>query len=81
MTNRSSFKAVEITATKQLNKLVIRLGGFHTLMSTIGSIVHTMRGYGIYEALGQIFGLNAIVHILSGKAIARALGIAYSLCC
>ena len=43
-------------------------------MSTIGSIFHTMRGSGIYEALGQIFGLNAIVHILSGKAIAQATG-------
>ena len=58
---------------------MIRLGGFHTLMITIGSIFHTMRGYGIDEALIQIFGPNAIVHILSGKAIARALLVLYVL--
>ena len=72
-------KAVEIAATKQLNKLVIRLGGFHTLMSAVSSIFHTMRGSGIDEALGQIFGPNAIVHILSGKAISRALRVLYLL--
>ena len=75
----SFIKAVEIPATKQLNQLVIRLGGFHTLMSTVSSIFHTMQGSGIDEALGQIFGPNAIVHILSGKAISRALRVLYLL--
>ena len=48
-------------------------------MSAVSSIFHTMRGSGIEDALGQIFGPNVIEHILSGKAIARGLRVLYLL--
>ena len=38
-----------------------------------------MRGSGINEVLGQIFGPNVIVHILSGRAITRALHVLFLL--
>ena len=49
------------------------LGGFHTLMSFLGSIGHVMSGSGIDEVLEQVFATNVVPHILSGKAFARAV--------
>lgn len=48
-------KAVDIAMKAKLN-IVIRLGGFHTLMSFLGSIGHLMRGSGLEEVMGLIFG-------------------------
>ena len=48
--------------------IVIRLGGFHTLMSFLGSIGHIMKGSGFEEVLGLLFGSNPLEHVLSGKA-------------
>ena len=53
--------------------IVCRLGGFHLLMSFLGSIGHLMGGSGIEELLEQIYAANVIHHVLSGKAYARAL--------
>ncbi|KAK6181746.1 hypothetical protein SNE40_009537 [Patella caerulea] len=66
-------KAEVIVSHENINSVVIRLGGFHTLMSAVGSVFTVMKGSGIEEALNCIYGPNAIVHIMSGKAIARAL--------
>ena len=65
-------KAVEINAAAEMN-IVCRLGGFHTLMSYLGSIGTLMAGSGLSEALETCFGPNAVIHMLGGKAIARAL--------
>ncbi|XP_053373150.1 uncharacterized protein LOC123533634 [Mercenaria mercenaria] len=56
-----------------LRKLVLRLGGFHTEMSFLGSIGHLMAGSGLQELLEVIYAPNAVVHMMSGKATARAL--------
>ena len=65
-------KAVSIAKSGNLD-VVIRLGGFHTLMSFLGSIGAAMAGSGIEEVLGEIYAENTVPHLLSGKAIARAL--------
>ena len=65
-------KAVDIAMQANLD-IVIRLGGFHTLMSFLGSIGHLMKGSGLEEILGEIYGPNTIEHVLSGKAYDRAV--------
>ena len=66
-------KAMEIVIAKGMSKIVLRLGGFHLLMSTCGSLFQMMKGSGIEEALEQVYGPNAVTHMMSGKAITRAL--------
>eukprot|EP00794_Sanderia_malayensis_P001613 gene1613-1784_t len=56
-----------------LHEIVLRLGGFHTEISFIGSIGHLMAGSGLKELLGLIYAPSAVDHILSGKAVARAV--------
>lgn len=56
-----------------LKSVVLRLGGFHTLMSYLSCIGHVMEGSGLKEILEQVFNRNTVTHIMSGKAIARAL--------
>ena len=65
-------KAVEIIEEKSLH-IVCRLGGFHTLMSFMGSIGTMMQGSGLSECLETIYGANAVTHMLSGKAFSQAL--------
>ena len=66
------YKALAIIEEQNLN-VVCRLGGFHLLMSFLGSIGHLMGGSGIDELLEQVYASNVIHHILSGKAFARAI--------
>ena len=56
-----------------LREIVLRLGGFHTEMSFLGSIGHLMDSSGLQEMLESIYAPNAVIHMLSGKAIARAV--------
>ena len=65
-------KALDVVFKAQLD-IVVRLGGFHTMMSYMGSIGHIMRGSGIEDILLLLFGENTIEHILSGKAYAKAI--------
>ena len=65
-------KAYQIAKEKSL-KVFLHLGGFHTLMSFLGSIGYFMADSGIETALQTVYGENAVKHMLSGKAIARAL--------
>ena len=66
-------KAMEIVTAKSMAKDVLRLGGFHLLMSTCGSVFQMMKGSGIEEALEQAYGPNAVTHVMSGKAISKVL--------
>ena len=61
------------TEGANLSSVVVRLGGFHKLMSFLGSIGHLMAGSGLQELLETIFAPNTVTHILSGKAFARAV--------
>ena len=65
-------KAYEIAKSKQLD-IVVRLGGFHTLMSFLGSIGAVMGGSGLNKLLELIYASNSVTHIMSGKAVARSL--------
>ena len=56
-----------------LNKIVLRLGGFHLQMSFLGAIGHIMGGSGLQELLECVYAPNAVVHMLSGKAVSRAV--------
>ena len=56
-----------------LRNIVLRLGGFHTEMSFLGSIGHLMAGLGLPDVLESFYASNTVVHMLSGKAIARAI--------
>ena len=53
--------------------IVCRLGGFHTLMSFLGSIGTLMKGSGLDDLLEEIYAENSIPQMMPVKAIARAL--------
>ncbi|KAK3728716.1 hypothetical protein QZH41_001096 [Actinostola sp. cb2023] len=61
------------TANSVLRRIIVRLGGFHTQMSFLGSIGHLMAGSGLKELLELIYAPNAVEHLLAGKAVARAV--------
>ena len=65
-------KAVGIIAEADL-KMIARLGGFHTLMSFLGSVGKMMRGSGIEELFAVVYAENSAEHMMSGKAVSRAL--------
>ena len=65
-------KATEIINAKSLQMVAI-LGGFHLLMSYLGSLGTLMKGSGLSQSLEESCGSNAVKHVLSGKAIARAI--------
>ena len=66
------YKATAIIQEKKLN-IVCRLGGFHLLMSFLGSIGTVMSGSGIEDLFEEAYATNVIHHLLSGKAYARSL--------
>ena len=65
-------KAIGIIEDANLN-IVCRLGGFHTLMSFLGSLGHVMKGSGLEGLFAEVYAEHSIVHIISEKAISRAL--------
>ena len=65
-------KAMRIIKAENL-PIVCRLGGFHTLMSYLGSIGYIMKGSGLEELFEEVYAPNVIQHIMSGKAVKRAI--------
>ena len=65
-------KAYDIVASMNMN-IFVRLGGFHQLMSFLGSIGSVMEGSGLRTALETIYAPLAVNHMISGKAYSRAL--------
>ena len=64
-------KAMEVV--KALNmQVILILGGFHMMMSYVGSIGKIMTESGLNTAFETVFGKVAVAQILTGKAIARA---------
>ena len=43
------------------------------MISFMGSLGTMMKGSGFKEALGCVYGPNAVTHMMSGKAVSRAL--------
>ena len=59
--------------SSELKNVVLRLGGFHTIMSFLGCIGRLMEGSGLQEVLETVYAGNAVGHMLSGKAVTRAI--------
>ncbi|KAJ8867215.1 hypothetical protein PR048_031010 [Dryococelus australis] len=53
--------------------VVVRLGGFHLLVSFLGSIGYVMNGGGIEELWETVYARNSIPHMLTGHAFSRAV--------
>lgn len=62
-----------LNSAAELHPMILRLGGFHTEMSFLGSIGHLMAGSGLQEALEIVFAPNAVTHMLTGKSVERAI--------
>lgn len=70
-------KAVNIVksadSSSPISKLVVRLGGFHMLMSFLGTIGFIMNGSGIEELYNTVYAKNTVVHMMSGHAYSRSV--------
>ena len=53
--------------------MVVRLGGFHLLMSFMRTIDNIMRGSGLKELFANIYAENSIDKMMSGHSYARAV--------
>jgi len=71
------WKAREIIATalpnSQITKCIVHLGGFHLLMSFLGSIGYFMAGSGLKELLCITHAPLSVDKMLQGHAFARAV--------
>ena len=54
-------------------EIVIRLGGFHLLISVLGGIRTVMESCGLRESMETIYASNSVNHMIDGKAYARAV--------
>lgn len=57
-------KAVEVVCSKpeEFPNILVRLGGFHTLISYLGTIGQLLSGSGIEETLKTIYAENSLTH-------------------
>lgn len=69
-------KAVDIVASastdSDISGVIVRLGGFHLLMSFLGCLGKFMEGSGIEEMWTTVYGKSTIPHLMSGHAYARS---------
>lgn len=65
----------------ELSNVIVRLGGFHLLMSFLGSIGFLMTGSGLAELWSTVYASASIPHMLSGHAYARAIRAHYLTFC
>ena len=68
----SWIKSVKIVKSKNMG-IICRLGGFHMLMSYLGSISFIMESSGLSNALETVYGTNTVTHMVSGKTYSRAI--------
>ena len=52
---------------------MVRLGGFHLLMSFLGSIGQIMTGSGLEELWQRVYAKGSVVHMLTGHFFSRAV--------
>ena len=53
-------------------QIVYRLGGFHTLMSFLGSIGTLMKGLCLEDLFAEVYAENSVTHMIPGKVIVTA---------
>lgn len=69
-------KAKDITTSSndpRLESVVIRLGGFHLLMSYMGSIGYMMNGSGLKELWSTVYAPSSVDKMLIGHSYSRAV--------
>lgn len=59
--------------SSELSSIIVRLGGFHILLSFLGAIGYIMSGSGLEDLLKIIYAENSVDKILSGHAYSRAV--------
>ncbi|KMQ90383.1 hypothetical protein RF55_9871 [Lasius niger] len=65
--------AAESAKPGNLSNVIVRLGGFHLLMSNLGSIGYIMGNSGLSELWTTVYASASVSHMLSGHAYARAI--------
>lgn len=70
-------KAIDIVAasdtTNNISKIVVRLGGFHLLMSYMGAVGKIMEGSGLTDLWSTVYGKATVNHMMNGHAYDRCL--------
>ena len=67
-------KAAEIVAASEdLPNVIVRLGGFHLLMSYLGSIGQIMSGSGLSELWETVYAKGTVIHMMTGHAFSRSI--------
>ena len=70
-------KARDVIASRvgdpELPDVVIRLGGFHSLMSFMGAVGYIMEGSGLSELFNTVYSVNSTEKVMTGHAYARAI--------
>ena len=61
------------TADGDLSSIVVRLGGFHLLMSFMGAVGTIMTGSGLKGVWSTVYAKESTTKMLSGHQYARAL--------
>ena len=64
-----------VSEDSEIKDVILRMGGFHTQMSFLGAIGHSMGGSGLKEVFVCVYASNTVTHILSGKWHSRWRGI------
>ena len=62
-----------VLSSPEISQLFVRLGGFHLLMSYLGSVGYIMSGTGIETLWETVYAGNTVIHKLTGHAYVRAL--------
>ena len=65
-------KAYEIAMSNKI-EIFVQLGGFHQLMSFLGSIGSLMEGIGLRRTLETVYILLTVVHMMTEKAYTRVV--------
>lgn len=70
-------KASEIVAAAKSDtdilKIIVGLGGFHLLMSYMGSVGHIMEDSGLESLWGTVYGSNTVQSMMNGHSYARCI--------
>lgn len=60
--------------------VIVRVGGFHLLMSYLASIGQIMIGSGLSELWETVYAKGSVIHMLSGHAFSSIMILLDSLC-
>ena len=70
---QKAFEIVKSCEDPDVAKIIVRLGGFHLLMSFLGSIGYIMGGSGLTDVLSTCYAKATVDKMLTGHAYSRAV--------